>query len=340
MSYKISIIVPMYNAESSIYRCIRSLHEQRLSPKEYEIIIVDDGSTDRSMNTVLQACKKYENIKVFHKSNRGASSARNYGIKHSSGEYIWFVDSDDTIHPNVVNSLYNNAKSNDLDILSFGYSYFKNNLSTEGNMCEKPKTIVSGLEYIKDYQIEHSVCFFIIKRNTIINNNVYFVEGKTKEDYEYTLKLFKYCKNIMHINAVCYNYIHRADSISRSVEYKQVETNIVHLIDIIVILDNQFPYNKSINDYNYYANQWINAYKYLAILNVIGFPLRLEDKLKMYNRLKKHKIFPKRKMKIYTTSIHKTLNLIFRIPMAYKTLLYLSVLKTCYEKQRILCINK
>ena len=114
---KISLIVPVYNVEDFVARCLNSLLEQNMSYEDYEIIIVNDGSTDSSLEIIQPYLEKYPNCKLINKPNGGLSSARNAGLNVALGEYIWFVDSDDFIMPNLLDDLYKECSSNDLDVL-------------------------------------------------------------------------------------------------------------------------------------------------------------------------------------------------------------------------------
>ena len=102
---KISLIVPVYNVEDFVARCLNSLLEQNMSYEDYEIIIVNDGSTDSSLEIIQPYLEKYPNCKLIDKPNGGLSSARNAGLNVALGEYIWFVDSDDFIMPNLLDEI-------------------------------------------------------------------------------------------------------------------------------------------------------------------------------------------------------------------------------------------
>lgn len=94
---KLSIIIPVYNTEKYVGECLDSSVEQDILKNEYEIICIDDGSTDGSLNVLTEYSNKYENIHVYSQKNQGVSAARNAGISVASGKYVWFVDSDDYI---------------------------------------------------------------------------------------------------------------------------------------------------------------------------------------------------------------------------------------------------
>ena len=108
---KLSIIIPVYNVEKYVERCLRSILNQGVSEKEYEIIIQNDGSTDNSLAIVERVVKEYSNCLVFSSQNRGLSAARNAAFCHASGHCVWFVDSDDWIEDGCLSILLNDANA-------------------------------------------------------------------------------------------------------------------------------------------------------------------------------------------------------------------------------------
>ena len=119
-SVKISVIVPVYNVEKYLEKCVESILNQSL--KDIEIILVDDGSPDNCPQICDEYATKDSRVKVCHKQNGGLSSARNEGLKHVSGEYYMFVDSDDWLDSETCEVTYNYAKQNDADCLMFSYT--------------------------------------------------------------------------------------------------------------------------------------------------------------------------------------------------------------------------
>ena len=114
----ISFIIPMYNAEKYIAACIESIQSQDLNMLGYEIVIVDDGSSDNGKNIVLNCCND-SNIRYYWQENKGQSSARNKGLEISKGEYVYFVDADDVLIPHSLRPVLDQAKHYDLDMVSF-----------------------------------------------------------------------------------------------------------------------------------------------------------------------------------------------------------------------------
>ena len=182
----LSIVIPVYNAEKYIDRCMNSILNQSL--EECEIILVDDGSTDTSLQICNKYAEKYNNIKVYHKTNGGASSARNYGLKHAKGEYIWFIDSDDRIEKECISKLITIMNNKKTDVIvcqskkielngeikdECEYSIEMGEYSSQQFMIEmrnKPKSVIFCPQY------------YIVKREFIKENLIYFYEGIIYED--------------------------------------------------------------------------------------------------------------------------------------------------------------
>lgn len=131
----ISVIVPVYNVEEFLERCVRSILNQTY--KMFEILLIDDGSTDSSGVLCEKFAQDYERIKVFHKSNGGLGSARNFGIKQAKGKFVCFVDSDDKVKENYLEKLYYALVENNADISICGYDYSSGNyISSYENLNE------------------------------------------------------------------------------------------------------------------------------------------------------------------------------------------------------------
>lgn len=188
---KISIIVPVYNTGKYLRECIDSLVSQSL--QGIEIVLVNDGSTDGSGQICDEFAKKYANVKVLHQANAGQSNARNNGLKVSSGQYVMFVDSDDYIISDACERLYNLATKFDTDVIWGDCTTSK---KCTGDFYDK---IYNANEYLKcslknnNYDI---VPFLkMVKRESILKNDLFFIEGCFYEDQLYTMKMVL-CKDL------------------------------------------------------------------------------------------------------------------------------------------------
>jgi glycosyltransferase involved in cell wall biosynthesis len=117
---KLSIVIPVYNSSNYLDDCLGSLLDQDLNKDKYEIICVNDGSTDNSLDILKLYAEKHQNIKVINQENKGHSTARNVGLKAAKGKYVWFVDSDDFIDGNSLSTIISYMEKNDIDFLTIG----------------------------------------------------------------------------------------------------------------------------------------------------------------------------------------------------------------------------
>ena len=127
MKIKLSIIIPAYNAAKTLVRTVDSIVNQNYSNLNYEIIIINDGSTDNTVSVLNGISKLYKNVCIIHKENGGVSSARNAGLKVAQGDYIYFMDSDDTIHPELLEIVDDFAEHFNADLVSFGLQEVREN---------------------------------------------------------------------------------------------------------------------------------------------------------------------------------------------------------------------
>lgn len=225
MNPQISVIVPIYNVEKYLSKCIDSIINQTLT--NIEIILVNDGSTDNSGKIIDEYAKKDSRIKVIHKKNGGQGSARNAGLDIAKGEYIGFVDSDDWIDSNMYESLYNAAISNNSDIVVCNRKVFDENGNIKGIVTVEEKIIKNIKNNIADYIVndllyKHTVsaCNKIYKRQILQDNNIYFkgVNEVGSEDALFNYQVLFYTDIITSINRTYHNQLARYGSTTR--EYK------------------------------------------------------------------------------------------------------------------------
>lgn len=225
MNKKLCIIIPMYNAEAFIERTINSIVESNLPSDFYEILIVNDGSTDRSSEIVKDLIKNISNLRLIEQENSGSSVARNTGIENSDTNYIWFVDSDDIVENNlsIIQELI--EKHTEVDIFDYEYNWVNDKNVIFGHGSSHPSVIhnqvIQGRDAILQGYTAGSVCGLILKRSFLNDYHFRFKVGITQQDVELSFHLFAFAKKVMFRYEVIYNYLIRQNSISKALDAKR-----------------------------------------------------------------------------------------------------------------------
>ena len=225
---KLSIIIPMYNVEKHIGFCIDSLLNQNISRDEYEILIINDGSTDSSKKVVNNYMKSYENINLISVKNGGQSYARNIGINNSKGEYLFFVDADDYISKNSIKDVLDRTIELNLDMMFFDLKRVYNELEVN---CEYRKeenlSIVTGINYFADNNVNNGPWHFFISKEFVEKNNLRFIEGRYCEDGMFLISSIFNAKKVSYYHADIYRYVIRSNSTTT----KKSKHHLIKMID-------------------------------------------------------------------------------------------------------------
>lgn len=207
----LSFVIPVYNVENYLKQCLDSILHQNY--QNYEIILVDDGSTDNSGEVCDAYGKLNARVKVFHKSNGGLSDARNFGLKKATGQYVLFVDSDDYIAENSIQDIARSiAEQNNPDIMFlevkkvFADGKLKNydvpfDISSLQGSKEEVLTYISSRN-----MYPASAWSKAVKIKILEDNGIEFIKGQLSEDYEWTLALFLYAKTFGYCSRHYYYY--------------------------------------------------------------------------------------------------------------------------------------
>lgn len=222
----LSIVVPVYNVEQYVEKCLTSLLEQNLSQDNYEILVINDGSKDNSLSIVESVASNYKNIRVFTQENRGLSGARNTGLQHARGNYVWFVDSDDWIEANCLEKVVNLCKDHNLDILQFCAANIIDEIPVRRFHRRNTGMIMTGKECIK-YRFPHCAPFSIYKRAFLHENNLSFYEGIFHEDNEFTPRTYYVAQRVEAIDDILYYVYQNPNSITRTINPKKSKDSIV-----------------------------------------------------------------------------------------------------------------
>lgn len=231
---RLSLILPAYNVSDYIEACVESCQQQDISKKEYEIIIVNDGSTDATPDIINRLANRWDNIKIVNQENQGLSMARNNGFDVSSGKYIWFIDSDDTITTDCLSELLSNAEENSLDALVVGPSIpFVDKFPPDFNVSRDINfDFRNGIDYVcnKQWFVVGAWCY-LINRDFWAKNKLRFYPGIYFEDTQLMPYAISKANRVASLSRFsCYNYKVREGSIMNS---KITEKKLMSYVTII-----------------------------------------------------------------------------------------------------------
>lgn len=219
---KVSIIVPVYNVEKYIEKCLESLVNQTL--KDIEVIVVNDGSPDKSQLIIDRYEKNYPNIiKAYKKTNGGLSDARNFGLRYATGEFVGFIDSDDFVDLNMYELLYKKAVDTNADVIACNLHHTYDD--------------TEDTEYIEKYTDKNELIAYgcsvawnkIYKRSWLLETEVIFPVGINHEDIDFFCLIVPYIRKISYIDAPCVHYVQRADSINNEKSKKLLDIHKIFL---------------------------------------------------------------------------------------------------------------
>lgn len=228
----VSVVVPIFNSEKHLNTCIESLINQQFD--DFEVLLINDGSTDNSLNICKKYSEEYDYIKILSKSNGGTSTAKNLGIRNAKGKWIVFVDSDDYVDKNYLSKLYSNVVKHDTDLVAAGLKidYERDGLSIklhvpENSIFRNKDNLKEGI-YTLDYYALLNVNVSKIYRKEILKTNLIFFSDNlsTGEDLAFNCNYFQHINSMYLIADTPYHYVRR-DEESLVNSYKK------NLIDMV-----------------------------------------------------------------------------------------------------------
>lgn len=241
----LSIIIPVYNVEAYIERCLDSVSNIFNFDLTCEIIIVNDGTPDGSMGIVEKYVRQYPHIKIINQDNQGLGEARNVGLQYACGEYVYFLDSDDTINSENLVTLLHSGYRCLPDVLIGNYCNIVESEKRQylPTIIENSSCIYSGEDYFNKYYVK-SINILVVqgiyRRSFLLNNNLFFTKGIFFEDVNWMPKMLLRANNIYYNNICIYNYYLREGSIIRS-EYTMKKFH-----DILFIAEDLLQLSRSI----------------------------------------------------------------------------------------------
>lgn len=293
-THKISIIVPVYNAECFLRRCVESVLSQ--SYTNTEIILVDDGSTDSS----LRICREFEDrdsrIKVISQQNRGAAAARNAGIASATGDIISFVDSDDYIDSDMYSNMLSMMDTHELDIVTCGrINEYANGTASNEFELEYP-AVMSKYEAMKRFLtwdgVDSSPCDKLYRKH--IFAELRFPMGKRVEDLLLMPLIFSKAEKIGHVGKAFYHYCHRKESASTSFDMDLGMTLFLSVAETKDILKKLYPREDFREEFEFFSfQQYLLAWQILEVCKYQGcevLEIKRSIKICFFDLMKSKKI--------------------------------------------------
>lgn len=282
----ISIIIPVYNVEHYIEKCLLSCLRQDIPLSDYEIIVINDGSPDNSLTIIERIATSINNnnIKIISQSNKGLSAARNKGLSMAQGKYVWFIDSDDWIEENCLGRICSQLDNN-VDILQLQYrKVYENGRSNVSVPFYNIDGIKNGQEIISQGGLPAPAQFSIYRTEFLRNNYLKFYEGILHEDSEFKPRVTYLANRIASDTAVSYNYLQRkVGSITSAFKLRNATS-------ILIVMNNII---KFVRKYNVEKDQKYYFYRMLGMnMNslLIGYrQLNVCDRNYISEELKKNK---------------------------------------------------
>jgi glycosyltransferase involved in cell wall biosynthesis len=237
----ISFIIPVYKVEKYIRKCLNSIYIQNVPEDNFEVIVINDGTPDNSMEIVYDFSRKHNNIKIIEQQNQGLSVARNKGLEVATGEYIWFVDSDDYLIDNSIKDLIEIILQRKVDIIVTPLNHVKE-VSGETviekypeTLCmEKGQEIMVGKDYLFNNGDQAPMQRFIMRRNFLVYHQLKFIPGIFHEDSEYGPRLLYLADSVFLKKNPVYNYLLRSTgSIMATLSVKNLE-HIILIFDSLM----------------------------------------------------------------------------------------------------------
>ncbi|MEW4925029.1 glycosyltransferase [Algibacter sp. 2305UL17-15] len=235
---KLSVLIPMYNSEKYIGNCLDSLLNQDLLEDDYEIIVMDDGSSDNSASIVETYTEKHKNIFLHLEKNSGTYATRNKLLKLAKGDYVFNLDNDDYIVHNCLGTLLKYTAKNNLDVIGFNSISTSDmglvHLKLDSSLNENLPKVYDGIHFLKDFKSRHiMVWWYFVRREFLIENNIVFVENNPLEDGPFTFNVFLHAKRVMHLPLDIHRYVKAPDSIMKNQSEAHIASMIDSYLDII-----------------------------------------------------------------------------------------------------------
>ena len=322
---KLSILIAAYNVETFITKCIDSCYDEELV-SFYEIVVVNDGSTDETKKILDSFEYKFKNLKVINKFNEGLGAARNTGLDHALGEYVWMIDGDDFLEPNVISKILLNINEHSYDVFAFNYNIIKSDLvynkyQNTSNRISKP---ISGSNYYSLHYQNSYTWQYIFKKEIFDNFQIRFMERINMQDSEIFPRIMYHAKEVIYFDFTVYNYVQHENSFTNTQNAQKRINYFESIIEVKKSLTN-FAIEIQIKDpilYQGIQKKIISLHK-VVFNHLVFFNYSNSTFKHVINLLKQHNFYP---LKFNPVGKLKWVKIGFNF-LPYVTLILIKILK-------------
>lgn len=236
-SILLTYIIPVYNTERYVLKCLQSVVNQGLHPDQYEVLVVDDGSTDGSREVVKDFAADHPQVHLLTQANAGVSAARNLALDHARGLYVQFIDSDDYLEPGMMASLVQRAVDERLDVLQFNFKSIEPD-GTELPSSDAQSSVASGIDYLREHRLTPYVWRFLVRRDYLEQRHLRFNTSLIVcEDGALITDFLLNAPRMAHDVAAPYCYVTRSDSAMNNPDPDHLRRRIFSQVDSAKIID-------------------------------------------------------------------------------------------------------
>lgn len=315
---KLSVIVPCYNLGGVfLSRCVDSLVHQDIDADSYEVLLIDDGSTDDTGAICDRYAAKFPQVKAIHQANSGPGGARNTGLDQAQGKYLWFVDGDDFVAQNCFKHLLEIAEENTLDLLAFDFVVIEEGGEAPSDACNKKceVRVSTGVEYLSANGWYANTWWYIVERSFVEQRRARFSEGRILEDISFTLELLLSAQRMAKTVRQSYFYVQRPQSIMHNRDAEHLRKFVADCLFCYHLMDRVISEHRGQIDERLYPRLATrrDVHLYLGL----GEALKLGEAKAFYRKLKTDGLLPLKRIdqREFTGLKWKVARMVFNSPL-------------------------
>ena len=332
---KLSFILPVYNVEEYIENCLDSILTQGIEEDEYEIICIDDGSTDKSAELIKKYQLKHKMIQLIQVENGGQGKARNIGIKNASGRFIFFVDSDDYLANNSIAAILEKAIVNNVDMICFDNQGVIDNSYREKEYDESKDSflIETGKSFFVNHLCNNGPWWYLVNAEFLCVNSISFVEGRYCEDGMFTISCFNRAERVMYCHTDVYRYAVRNNSTVHKTDLKHQIRMIddfkyaINYINEVILVESPQEYVDSLVKRR-------DSYTFFMLIRIMKSDISPQERNSLLDDLIAMGCYPHGQLTRDYGTLKVALSVLFQCSFVYKILC--SVYRCCLSIKRVI----